>query len=84
MTEATPKRRRARKPDGQYKADNPATPENEAWESIPVEDALKLKTEAKYKVRQKVDGLSGATAGKYGKKGKVSQPGIGKARTISH
>ena len=29
---AAPKRKRARTDDGQFQADDPATPENEAWE----------------------------------------------------
>ena len=66
-----PKRRRARKSDGQFKGDNPATPGlNEAWESTDIEEALPKK-ENPYAVKQKVSGTSQDTAGKYSKKGKV-------------
>ena len=81
MTEATPKRRRARKPDGKFQGDNPNTTANEAWEAIPVEDSLVAKNQNKYEVRPKVDGISANTAGKYAKKSKVSKPGVGKTRT---
>ena len=81
MTEATPKRRRARKANGTYKADNPNTVTNEAWEAIPVEDSLVSKNEHKYKVRSKITGISSNTAGKYGKKSKVTMPNIGKTTT---
>lgn len=65
------KRRRARKPDGQFKGDNPTTPNvNEAWEPTPIEDALST-NEVSYGVQKKVDGTSKPTAGKYAKKGKV-------------
>ena len=69
MTEATPKRRRARKSDGTYQANNPETATNEAWEPVPVEAALPKK-DAKYSVKQKV-GTTTSEAGKYSKKGKV-------------
>ena len=64
------KRRRARKPSGEFKGDNPATPLNEAWEPTPIEDALST-NEVSYGVKQKVDGTSKPSAGKYGKKNKV-------------
>ena len=76
MTEATPKRRRARKADGQFKANNPETATNEAWEPVPVEEGLP-KTDGKYSVKQKVGGTSDASAGKYSKKDKV-RPTFGK------
>ena len=66
----TPKRRRARKADGSFRADNPATPHNEAYESTPIEDALST-NEVTYGVKQKVEGSSKPSAGKYAKKGKV-------------
>ena len=81
MTEATPKRRRARKADGKFQGDNPNTATNEAWEAIPVEDSLVAKNQNKYEVRPKVEGISANTAGKYAKKSKVSKPGVGKTRT---
>ena len=65
------KRRRARKPSGEFKGDNPATPDvNEAWEPTPIEDALST-NEVSYGVKQKVEGTSKPSAGKYGKKGKI-------------
>ena len=72
MTEPTkkPARRRARKADGQYRANDPATAVNEAWEPVEVDTAIGEKT-VDYSVRQKVDGTSQPTAGKYGKKSKV-------------
>ena len=73
-----PQRRRARKPDGKFQGDNPATPANEAWEPIPVEAAL---PKEKYAPAPKVTGISNNTAGKYGKAPKVSRPGIGKTHT---
>ena len=81
MTETTPKRRRARKPDGRFKGNNPNTKTNEAWEAIPVEDALSSKNTNKYEIRPKVDGMSFNTAGKYTKKSKVTKPGMGKTTT---
>ena len=80
MTEKKPVRRRARKPDGQFKGDNPATPGiNEAWEPAGIDAALPKK-EGKYSVKQKVSGTSQDTAGKYAKKGKV-RPTCGQAHT---
>ena len=74
MTEPTPKRRRARKPDGQFKGDNPATPDlNEAWEPTDIEAALPKKSS--YEVKQKVEGTSDASAGKYSKKEKIRPRG---------
>lgn len=74
MTEPTkkprPARRRARKADGQYRADDPNTTVNEAWEPVEVEQAVGQKT-VDYSVRQKVTGTSEESAGKYGKKSKV-------------
>ena len=87
MTEASPKKRstraqthkRARKSDGKFKGDNPATPDvNEAWEPIDVAPAL---PKEKYAPAKKVGGISNNTAGKYGKAPKVNRPGIGKAHT---
>ncbi len=75
-----PKRRRARKADGSFKGDNPATPDlNEAWEPTELAEVVSPK-EVGYSVRQKVDGTSNATAGKYAKKGKV-QPTFGNVTT---
>ena len=74
-----PKRRRARKPDGKYQGDNPATPGlNEAWEPTGIEEALPKKNS--YAVKQKVSGTSQDTAGKYSKKAKVN-PTFGKVHT---
>lgn len=75
-----PQRRRARKPNGTYKGDNPSTPElNEAWEPTDVSEAVGEK-EVDYKVKPKVTGTSDPTAGKYGKKGKV-RPTFGNVTT---
>lgn len=75
-----PLRKRARKPDGSFKGDNPATPGlNEAWEPVEIIESVKEK-EVKYSVRQKVAGTSNPTAGKYAKKSKV-QPTFGKVTT---
>ncbi len=79
METPTPKRRRARKSDGQFKGDNPSTPGlNEAWESTDIESALPKK-ENKYAVKQQVTGASG-DAGKYQKKAKI-RPTFGQANT---
>ena len=76
------KRRRARKADGSFKGDNPETKLNEAWEPTPIEDALSDNS-VSYGVKQKVDGTSKPSAGKYGKKGKV-RPTFGNVTSISH
>jgi len=74
-----PKRRRARKADGKYQGDNPATPGlNEAWEPTGIEEALPKKNS--YEVKPKVAGTSQDTAGKYSKKAKV-KPTFGKVHT---
>ena len=74
-----PKRRRARKPDGSFKGDNPATPGlNEAWEPTPIEAAL---PKEKYAPAPKVSAPSNGTAGKYGAKPKVTKPGINNITT---
>ena len=78
-----PKRRRARKADGSFKGDNPATPNiNEAWEPTDVAEVVKEK-EVKYEVQTKVSGTSNPTAGKYSKKGKV-RPSFGNITTTFH
>lgn len=74
MTEPTkkprPARRRARKSDGKFKGDNPATPDvNEAWEPTELESALPKKKD--YSIKQKIKGPSSANAGKYGHKPKT-------------
>ena len=81
MTEPT-KRRRARKADGKFRADDPTTAVNEAWESTPVEEALPKK-DGKYAVKQKVKTTSNTSAGKYSKKEKV-RPTFGKVTTTYH
>ena len=72
MTEPTkkPARRRARKADGKFRGDDPATTVNEAWESVEIEQAVGEKS-VDYSVRQKVSGTSQESAGKYDKKSKV-------------
>ena len=64
MTEPTkkPARRRARKADGKYRANDPTTAVNEAWEPVEVEQAVGEKT-VDYSVRQKVSAPSEPTAG---------------------
>ena len=77
------KRRRARKPDGSFKGDNPTTPGlNEAWESTAIERALSTE-EVTYAVKKKVDGSSKPTAGKYAKKGKI-RPTFGNVTSTTH
>ena len=68
MTEPTkkPARRRARKADGKYRANDPTTAVNEAWEPVEVQEGVGEKT-VDYTVRPKVDGTSEPTAGKYSK-----------------
>ena len=74
------KRRRARKPDGKYQGDNPATPNlNEAWESTPIERVITEKS-VDYSVKQQVTGPSSPTAGKYSKKDGI-RPTFGKVTT---
>lgn len=73
-----PKRRRARKSDGTFKGDNPATTTNEAWEAT----EISAKPEGKYEVKPKVNGISGAGAGKYSKKPKL-RPTFGNVTTTT-
>ena len=74
-------RQRARKSDGKFKGDNPETKElNEAWVPTEVETALpKVKD---YSVKPKVEGPSGPSAGKYGKKPKT-RPTFGTVTTTT-
>ena len=77
------RRKRARKPDGKFQGDNPTTPElNEAWEPTDVSEVVTPK-EVKYEVKPKVGGTSKSTAGKYGKKPKVT-PTFGKVTSTYH
>lgn len=76
MTETTPKRRRARKPDGRFQANDPNTEINEAWEPIPMDEGLPKKD---YSVKQKINTASN-TAGKYARKPKT-RPTFGKVTT---
>ena len=79
----TPQRKRARQTTGQFKGDNPGTPGfNEAWEPTAIEEALPSTKEVKYTVKQKVDGTSNDTAGKYSKPGKV-RPTFGSVTTTT-
>jgi len=73
-----PARRRARDKNGHFKADDPTTPVNEAWEAVPTEEALPKK------VSTKVTGLSTDSAGKYSKQTKVSKPTFGKVTSTFH
>ena len=72
-----PQRKRARNPKGTYKADDPNTPINEAWESV---EAVKPKKD--YAVKQKVTTTTSgkSTAGKYGKT-KSLRPTFGNVTT---
>ena len=74
-----PQRRRARNSKGHFKADDPTTPVNEAWESVPADETLPKKVS-----NQKVTGLSKDTAGKYGKKAQVTKPTFGKVTSTFH
>ena len=74
-------RRRARKPNGTYRGDDPATPLNEAWEPTDVDAALPK--DVKYTIKPKVSGTSNPTAGKYAKKEGV-RPTFGNVRSITY
>ena len=84
MTEKKPRpaRRRARKPDGKFQGDNPNTPVNEAWEAVPVEEALPKKKSTT--VKPKVSGISNDSAGKYSKRPGVTRPGLSNITTTFH
>ena len=74
-------RKRARKPDGKFKGDNPLTPDvNEAWEPTEIESTLPKKKD--YSVKKKVNTLSTNSAGKY-HFGKKLRPNLGKCKVIS-
>ena len=72
----SPKRRRARKPDGSFKGDAGL---NEAWEATPIDRVVSDKT-VDYSIKQQVSGPSTPSAGKYGKKDKV-RPTFGSVTT---
>ena len=72
----SPKRRRARKPDGSFKVDAGL---NEAWEATPIDRVVSDKT-VDYSIKQQVSGPSTPSAGKYGKKDKV-RPTFGSVTT---
>ena len=74
-----PARRRARNKNGHFKADDPTTPVNEAWESVPAEEALPKKVGT-----NKVAGPSVDTSGKYSKQPKVDKPTFGKVTSTFH
>ena len=77
----SPKRRRARKPDGQYKGGAPGT--NQAWEATEIIESIGEKS-IDYSVKQKVTGTSQDSAGKYGKTQKITKPTFGKVYTVSN
>ena len=81
-TQAANKRRRARKPNGSFKGDNPQTAHNEAYEAISIDESLST-NQVSYGVKQKVDGTSKPTAGKYGKTGKI-RPTFGNVTSITY
>jgi len=80
MTEPqkAPRRRRARKDDGKFQADNPATDVNEAWEPIEVADTLPKND---YAIKPKVKPQS--NGGKYSQAPKV-RPTFGKVTSTSN
>ena len=79
MDSPQPKRRRARKPDGSFKGDNPSTPGlNEAWEPTPIEAGL---PKEKYAKKDMISTVSSNSAGKYSSSAKVTKPGLGKITT---
>ncbi len=84
MTDKKPRpaRRRARKPDGKFQSDNPNTPQNEAWESVPVEQGLPKKKATT--VAPKVRSTTTSSAGKYGKRSPITRPGANKITTTFH
>lgn len=83
MTESNKNRRRARKPDGQFKGDNPATPGlNQAWEATDLAEAVGEKT-VNYEVVKKIDTTSSPTAGKYSKKDLI-RPTFGNVTTTTY
>ena len=75
-----PKRRRARKADGTYRANNPETKTNEAWEPVEVETSLPKKQD--YSIKPKVGGPSATSGGKYSKKPSV-RPTFGKVTSTT-
>lgn len=77
-------RRRAHKPDGKFQGDNPDTPNlNEAWEPVDISETVKPK-QVKYSVRQKVEGTSNPSSGKYSKKSNKVRPTFGNVTSITH
>ena len=79
-----PRRQRARNSDGQFKGDNPATPDlNEAW--VPTEAEVALDKGVKYTIAPKVTAPSPAaeTAGKYGAKPKI-RPTFGNVTSTTY
>jgi len=79
--QSSPKRRRARKPDGKYQGNSEGL--NQAWEATEIIEAIGEKT-VDYSVKQKVVGPSQDTAGKYSKRKKVTAPSFGKAYTVNN
>ena len=49
-----PVRRRAKNADGTFKANDPSTPQNEAWEPVDIEADLPKKPENKYAQKPKI------------------------------
>ena len=74
-----PARRRARTAKGHYKADDPTTTVNEAWEPVEAEPVAPKKV-----ANDKVTGISNNTAGKYSKKPQVTKPTFGKVTSTFH
>ena len=76
------KRRRARKAHGSSKGNNAETKLHEALALSPIKTAL-CDNSVTYGVKQKVDGTSKPTAGKYGKKAKV-RPTFGNVTSTTY
>ena len=70
-------RRRSRKADGKFEGGS------EAWQATDITDNIGKK-EIKYGVRQKVEGTSKPTGGKYNRKQNKVRPTFGNVTSISH
>ena len=73
-----PRRKRARTSDGQFKANDPKSPVNEAWEPEAIEPAK----EVDYSIKPKVNPTS--SAGKYDKTSKPKVRPRQGVRTIEY
>ena len=73
-----PRRKRARNSDGQFKANDPKSPVNEAWEP----QAIEPSKEIDYSIKTKVNPTS--SAGKYDKNSKPKVRPRQGVRTIEY